>query len=410
VTSGGRACSTFAHCAELLAAGEDIDYDGTTGHLAIDDVGDVSTARVTTARVIDGQLQPVAHQDIDLVAQRQDAVFAASVFVTQLQQALRVLGYYDGEVTGIYDEATTAAVGALQTDLGLPATGQYDAATDAALRERIGARLATIGTGIAELQQALAERGYYHGPIDGRWNDATIAAVKAFQTDLGVPPTGIIDVATLQAIYARGVASGELLVPPPPETTAPPKPAEPTTVPSTTPKPPPTAAPTTTKPATPTTKPESTTTAPTNEEEPATTAPPPPAQPDLYAALSRDARFSTFIELARTAGYDHDLGQPGPFTVFAPTNEAFAALDPDELDQLRSDPVAANELLRDLIAEGRITGAELTPGALRTIGGGSIEIATGGGGTTAGGAPVTPDAIDASNGVVHALAAVPTVG
>ncbi len=240
VTSGGRSCSTFVHCVELLAAGEDIDYDGTTGHIGIDASGDVSTARVTTARVIDGQLQPVARQDIDLEAQRQDAVFASAVFVAQLQQALKVLGFYEGDVTGIYDDATTAAVGALQHDLGLPATGQYDAATDAALRERLGGRLDTIGTGIMELQQALTERGYYHGPIDGRFSDETVAAIKAFQTDLGVPATGIIDVATMQAIYARGVASGELLVPPP-TTTLPPKPPPPTT----TKPPPPTAAPTT---------------------------------------------------------------------------------------------------------------------------------------------------------------------
>jgi peptidoglycan hydrolase-like protein with peptidoglycan-binding domain len=409
VTSGGRACSTFAHCAELLAAGEDIDYDGTTGHLAIDDVGDVSTARVTTARVIDGQLQPIAHQDIDLVAQRQDAVFAASVFVTQLQQALRVLGYYDGEVTGIYDDATTAAVGALQTDLGLPATGQYDSATDAALRERIGARLATIGTGIAELQQALADRGYYQGPIDGRFNDATVAAIKAFQTDLGVPPTGIIDVATLRAIYARGVASGELLVPPPPEPTTPPKPPAPTTVPAptvapTAPEPPPTAAPATTTAPTPTTD------APSEPADPPDTIEPPVTGPDLYDALSSDARFSTFIELARIAGYDHDLSQLGPFTVFAPTDDAFEALDPDELEELRTDPAAANALLRDLIVEDRIAGVDLRSGPLRTIGGGSIEIATGAGGTTAGGAQVSADAIEASNGVVHALATVPTSG
>jgi peptidoglycan hydrolase-like protein with peptidoglycan-binding domain len=300
VTSGGRSCSTYAHCIELLGAGEDIDYDGTTGHLGIDDVGDVSTARVTTGRVIEGQLQPVARQDIDLEAQRQDAVFASAVMVAQLQQALKVLGFYEGEVTGIYDDATTAAVAALQRDLGLPDTGQYDAATDAALRERLGNRLTTIGTGIMELQQALTERGYYHGPIDGRMSDATVAAIKAFQTDLGVPPTGIIDVATLQAIYARGVASGELLVPPPPETTLPP----PTTKPPATTKPPtPTAAPTTepkpepTKPTTPPTKP---TTPPTKPTTPSTTTTE-PGGPDLYQALSNDSRLTTLMEVARAA-------------------------------------------------------------------------------------------------------------
>ena len=406
VTSGGRSCSTFVHCVELLAAGEDIDYDGTTGHIGIDASGDVSTARVTTARVIDGQLQPVARQDIDLEAQRQDAVFASAVFVAQLQQALKVLGFYEGDVTGIYDDATTAAVGALQHDLGLPATGQYDAATDAAFRERLGERLDTIGTGIMELQQALTERGYYHGPIDGRFSDETVAAIKAFQTDLGVPATGIIDVATMQAIYARGVASGELLVPPP-TTTLPPKPPPPTT----TKPPPPTAAPTTKPPPEPepTAAPPDETT--TTTEKPTTPPSTEPENPRLFEMLSRDSEFTTFMDLARAAGYTSDLGQPGPFTVFAPTNRAFAAMDADDLAVLEADPAAAGALLRDLIVEGAIDAKQLVPGPLRTIGGGTIVVAGTGDQMTVGGAAIElPSRIVASNGIVHGMATVPTPG
>ncbi len=361
--------------------------------------------------MIDGQLQPVARQDIDLEAQRQDAVFASAVFVAQLQQALKVLGFYDGDVTGIYDDATTAAVGALQNDLGLPATGQYDAATDAALRARIGDRLGTIGTGVMELQQALADRGYYTGPIDGRFSDETIAAIKAFQTDLGVPPTGVIDVATLQAIYARGVATGELLVPPPPETTLPPKPPATTVAP---------APPTPTKP--PTTKPP-TTKPPTTEaagDRAATRAGVRRQTSRSHRSRLRPARASTrrcrvtpasrpSWSSRRLAGYGNDLGQTGPFTVFAPTNDAFAA-DAAELDRLRTEPGAAGALLRDLIVEGDLTGSQLAPGPLRTIGGGTIVIANSGGQTTAGGAPLSADAIEASNGIVHALSAVPTPG
>jgi uncharacterized surface protein with fasciclin (FAS1) repeats len=116
------------------------------------------------------------------------------------------------------------------------------------------------------------------------------------------------------------------------------------------------------------------------------------------------------MELARIAGYGSDLGQTGPFTVFAPTNDAFAAIEPDELKRLQTDPEAADALLRDLIVEGALIGSELVPGPLRTIGGGTIMIAESGGGTTAGGAPVSADAIEASNGIVHALAAVPSPG
>ena len=216
----------------MLSAGEDIDYDGTTGNIEFDGSGDISSARITTSMVLDGQLQPTASQDLDLVARRQQEIFASAVFVTQLQQALKALGYYEGDITGVYDEATTAAVAALQRDLGLPDTGQYDEATDTALRERLGVRIEAFGTSVAQLQQALTDLGFYSGPIDGRYSAATIEAVRAFQRELGVPDTGVIDVATLQAIYARGISSGVASVPtttappattPPPQTTEPPR-------------------------------------------------------------------------------------------------------------------------------------------------------------------------------------------
>ena len=81
------------------------------------------------------------------------------------------------------------------------------------------------------------------------------------------------------------------------------------------------------------------------------------------------------MEIARLAGYGSDLGQTGPFTVFAPTIEAFAAMDPDDLARLRADRGAADELLRDLIVDEAIRGSELVPGPLRAIGGGTIVIA-----------------------------------
>jgi branched-chain amino acid transport system substrate-binding protein len=406
VTAGGRPCSTFAHCGQLLAAGEDIDYEGTTGRLAFDAAGDVSTARVSTLRVSGGQLTPVSSQDVDLIAEQRDAVFASAVQVAQLQQALKALGYLEGEVTGVYDDATTAAVAALQRDLGLPDTGQYDAATDAALRARVGARLTTFGTGVAELQQALADRGYYTGPIDGVYSAETIAAVQAFQTDLGVPATGIVDVATMQAIYARGITTGVASVP---TTTVPP----PTTAPKPTVPPKPTSPPPTAGPAPTTTQKPSTTppTTPTTEA-PAKPAPPPkpapPAGPDLYAALAADARFSTFVEIVNTGGYRADLSGPGPLTVFAPSNDAFAAFDADQLHELRTSEGAADALLRGLIVEGVVD--MTTSASLPTIGGVAVPLDVAAGSVTFGGAAVVGAPLDASNGVVHGLAAVPDLG
>ena len=287
VTGGGRTCSTYAHCIDLLAAGEDIDYDGASGRLDFDAAGDITTTRLTTAEVIDGRLQPVSSRDVDLPAARDQARFAAAVFVAQLQQGLRVLGYYDGDVTGVYDDATREAVAALQRDLGLPDTGEYDEATDAALRERLGSGRATLTATTMQLQQALTDLGYYDGPIDGRYSDAVIAAVRAFQRDLGVPETGVLDAATAEAIFQRGIAAGTV---PPPEPTPDPGP-EPTPDPTPEPTPDPTPAPT----------PPPTTAAPTTEPPP-TTAPPEPERQPLFDVLAEMPEMSTLIEVARRGG------------------------------------------------------------------------------------------------------------
>ncbi len=385
VTADGRTCSTFAHCVELLEAGEDIDYDGTTGRIAFDASGDITTARLVNAAVSEGQLQPVTTRDVDLVAERQQEIFDSAVFVAQLQQALKVLGYYDGDVTGIYDDATRAAVEALQRDLGLPETGEYDEATDAALRQRLGDRLDTFTGAVSDLQEALTELGYYSGPIDGRYSAATVAAVKAFQKDLGVPATGVIDVATLRAIYARGQETGAGNAPEPTTTT--------TSRPATTVTTPP-AAPTTPLPPPPT-------------EAPPPETIPPPNEPNLYEVLSADPNYSTLVEVARAAGYGADFSQPGAITLFAPTNEAFEALEPDRLDELRTDPDAADELLRDLAVEDAIPSDELTTGELETIGGATVDVVADGDTVTFAGATVVGPDITASNGVAHGIDAVP---
>jgi branched-chain amino acid transport system substrate-binding protein len=398
VTTDGRTCSTFAHCVELLAAGEDIDYDGTTGRIAFDDAGDITTARLVDAAVSDGQLRPVSTHDVDLVAERQQEIFDSAVFVAQLQQALKVLGYYEGDVTGIYDDATTAAVKALQRDLGLPVTGEYDEPTDAALRERLGDRLDAFTGAVSDLQEALTELGYYSGPIDGRYSAETVAAVKAFQRDLGVPPTGVIDVATLRAIYARGQETGAPNQPGPTTTTTTPRPAESTTTTTTT---------TTTAPASP---PPTEAPPPETIPPPETTTPdtsPPPDERSLYEVLLADPNYSTLVEVARAAGYGTDFSAPGPITFFAPTNDAFDALDPERLDELRTDADAADALLRDLGVEGAIASDELTTGALETIGGSQVDVVVDGGAVTYAGAAVVEPDITASNGVAHGIDAVP---
>jgi branched-chain amino acid transport system substrate-binding protein len=432
VTSDGRTCSTFAHCTELLAAGEDIDYTGPSGGLDIDDHGDISRALLTTSTVVEGELVDTATEEIDLIAEREQDFLAATIVTTQLQQALRILGYYDGAITGVFDEATADAVRALQRDLGVEETGEYDAATDAALRERLGAASGALHLAISTLQQELQELGFYDGPIDGRYSAATIAAVRAFQAALGVPQSGVLDAATLRAIYARGQQSATpptTTTTPPTTTTAPPTttaPAPPATTtapppvttappppPVTTPAPPPvtTAPPPATTVAPTTTEPTTTTEAaapPTTEAAPPT-PPPPPELPTMWEVVSGDPRFSTFTELLRSAGFDRDLSSVAPvFTVFAPTDAAFDAMDPDERAAWTDDPGRLASLLayHGVDPDEGVLGADdLRTGPLRSIQGELLDVQVTGATTTVNGGELgTPT--EASNGIVHPIDAV----
>lgn len=118
---------------------------------------------------------------------------------TQLQQA----GYYKASIDGIYGPQTVDAVKQLQTESGLPVTGFVDQATQRALDDKLAALGQQVAnralTQTAALQTVLTLTGYWTGPIDGTWSPQLTDALKAFQTALGVEPTGAVDAATLAA-------------------------------------------------------------------------------------------------------------------------------------------------------------------------------------------------------------------
>src|SRR5204863_6339816 len=121
-----------------------------------------------------------------------------------LQTQLQLAGYYTGKIDGVYGTETVDAVKELQTDSGLPATGFVDRATALALDAKvqaIGSNATTQSlTQTAALQTVLKLAGYWTGPIDGEWTPELTDALKAFQTALGVPPSGAVDAATLNAL------------------------------------------------------------------------------------------------------------------------------------------------------------------------------------------------------------------
>lgn len=140
-----------------------------------------------------------------------EAQAAAAAYTVALQQSLTDAGYDAGPVDGIYGPQTVAAVGAVQEAHGLPVTGTVDKATAAALQADLEAqgaaaeRSALVST--TALQQTLHLAGYWDGPVDGQWTPELTTAVTTFQTDLGVPPTGTVDAATVAAFDAALAAA-----------------------------------------------------------------------------------------------------------------------------------------------------------------------------------------------------------
>ncbi len=152
----------------------------------------------------------------------QQAQATVSTYVTTLQQDLAAAGYYKGEVDGIYGPQTVAAVEDLQKASGLPVTGAVDKATAAALDAKLqalgGAAAQQSTATTAAVQQTLKLVGFWDGPVDGVWTPALTEAVMAFQTKLGVEPTGKVDAATVSA-FEKALA--ELKQPKPPSSPSP---------------------------------------------------------------------------------------------------------------------------------------------------------------------------------------------
>lgn len=113
-----------------------------------------------------------------------------------LQQRLQELGFYSGEIDGIFNSATEEAVKAFQEEEGLAADGVVGLATE----EALDLDLQPLSIDVVQLQQRLSELEFYQGTIDGVWNQETITAVKEFQKAEGLAEDGVVGLATEQAL------------------------------------------------------------------------------------------------------------------------------------------------------------------------------------------------------------------
>lgn len=138
--------------------------------------------------------------------------------VKQLQQRLKDLGYYSGDVDGQYGTGTQTAVTAFQAQHGLKADGVAGEQTLAILYSESAqtfvptptpsatpAMLSSGSSGdeVKALQSRLQQLGFYSGALDGDYGKGTRAAVKLFQAQHGLDDDGIAGQKTLEMLYSN---------------------------------------------------------------------------------------------------------------------------------------------------------------------------------------------------------------
>lgn len=96
---------------------------------------------------------------------------------------------------------------------------------------------------------------------------------------------------------------------------------------------------------------------------------------DIVDTAMASGMFNTLVETLKAAGLVETLKSPGPFTVFAPTDEAFAELPKRELDMLLKEPAKLKEILTFHVVEGRFMTSDLAQHEyLQALSGGELRI------------------------------------
>lgn len=120
------------------------------------------------------------------------------------------------------------------------------------------------------------------------------------------------------------------------------------------------------------------------------------------------AKFTTLVKAVGVANLSSTLSGAGPFTVFAPTDAAFAALPNGTLDKLLKDPKELAKVLEYHVVAGEFTSKDLKDGPVKTVEGQSVTIKISGSDVSVNKAKVTKADVFAVNGVIHVIDAVLT--
>ncbi len=126
---------------------------------------------------------------------------------------------------------------------------------------------------------------------------------------------------------------------------------------------------------------------------------------DIVDTAVAAGNFKTLATALQAAGLVETLKGPGPFTVFAPTDEAFAKVPKAQLDALLKDKAKLASVLTYHVVPGKVLAKDVKAGKVKTVQGSELTVTTAGG-VKVDSANVVKTDIVADNGVIHVIDAV----
>ena len=123
---------------------------------------------------------------------------------------------------------------------------------------------------------------------------------------------------------------------------------------------------------------------------------------DIVETAINAGSFKTLVTALGAAGLVDTLKGKGPFTVFAPTDEAFAKIPKADLDALLKDKAKLTSVLTYHVVPGKVMAADVKAGKVKTVQGSELTVSTSMG-VMVDKAKVTKTDIVADNGVIHVI-------
>lgn len=128
--------------------------------------------------------------------------------------------------------------------------------------------------------------------------------------------------------------------------------------------------------------------------------------PNIVEVAVANGSFTTLVAAVKAAGLVGTLSSPGPFTVFAPTDAAFAKLPAGTVEALLADKAKLASILTYHVVSGKVGAADVIKmkgGMTKSVQGSSLDIQVRDGKVFVDGAQVIMADVKASNGVIHVI-------